>query len=417
MDGPEKVAARVDESRLWRRHVEMAAHGARDDGGVDRQALSAADAAARRQLITWASDLDLTCLHDGIGNLYVRLDGQDPGAAPVMTGSHLDSQPTGGKYDGTYGVLAGLEALQAIKAAGLTPTRPIEVVAWTNEEGSRFLPGCMGSGVMTGALALDEMLKATDRDGVSVAAALQETLSGVPPLATRPPVAPMAYVEAHIEQGPILEDAGCTIGAVTGIQGNQRFLVTVLGAEAHSGTTPRAARQDAVAAAAAMVAALYEAMADDGDVARFTVGRFEVSPGAVNTVAGAVTFSIDLRHPEAGVLNDLAALIIPTCNGLAGPCAVEVAKVSDTAPVVFDNDMVAMVARQAAALGLPSMAITSGAGHDAIYLAGQCPTAMVFVPCAGGISHNPAESATPPDLAAGTRVLAACLAELAGAAS
>ncbi len=409
-----QVAENVDESRLWQRHVEMAAHGARADGGVDRQALSAADIAARRQLIAWATDLELTCLHDAIGNLYVRLEGQDPGAAPVMTGSHLDSQPTGGKYDGTYGVLAGLEALQAIQATGRTPARPIEAVAWTNEEGSRFLPGCMGSGVMTGALALDDVLKAEDWDGVAVADALRETLAAVPALATREARTPVAYVEAHIEQGPVLEGAGCTIGAVTGIQGNQRYRVQVTGAEAHSGTTPRAARQDAVAAAAAMVTALYEATADDGDVARFTVGRFDVSPGAVNTVAGTVTFTIDLRHPEAAALAELAAVIAPTCERLAGRCAVTVEKASDTAPVAFDGDMVAMVERHAAALNLPTMALPSGAGHDAIHLAGVCPTAMVFVPCAGGVSHNPAESATPGDLAAGTRVLAACLAELAG---
>ena len=415
MSGPGRAAAAVDEARLWHRHVTMAAYGARDDGGVDRQALSAADIAARRQIITWATDLDLTCLTDDIGNLYVRMAGSETHAAPVMTGSHLDSQPTGGKYDGTYGVLAGIEALHAMRDAGITPVRPIEAVAWTNEEGSRFQPGCMGSGVMTGSLDLADILRQQDWDGVTVAAALAQTVAALPPLAIRRPVPPLAYIEAHIEQGPILEREGLVIGAVTGIQGAHRFMVTVTGAEAHAGTTPRGDRKDALMAAVAMVTALDEVIGQADTIVRFTVGRFEVTPGSPNTVAGQVTFSIDLRHPDGLTLAALSSRIEPVCLKAAGRCAVTVTQVSATPTARFDPEMVSLVRDQADRLGLGKMEIMSGAGHDAVYFADKCPTAMIFVPCAGGVSHHPSESATPGDLAAGCRVLAACLAELAGA--
>ncbi len=415
MNGPKRAAAAVDETRLWQRHVTMARFGARNDGGVDRQALSAADIDARRQMVTWATDLGLACQTDEIGNLFVRMEGSEPDAAPVMTGSHLDSQPTGGKYDGAYGVLAGIESLHAMRDAGITPVRPIETVAWTNEEGSRFQPGCMGSGVMTGALDLADILGQRDWDGVTVADALAQVVAALPPLTARRQVVPLAYLEAHIEQGPILEREGHVIGAVTGIQGAHRFMVTVTGAEAHAGTTPREARKDALLAAVAMVATLDEVVGKADAMVRFTVGRFEVSPGSPNTVAGQVTFSIDLRHPDGLTLAALSSRIEPVCEKTAGTCDVSVVQVSATPTARFDPEMVNLVKQQARGQGLSVMEIMSGAGHDAVYFADKCPTAMIFVPCENGVSHHPSESATAGDLAAGCRVLAGCLAELAGA--
>ena len=250
---PARAAAAVNKRRLWSRHEEMGRIGATRNGGVNRQALSAEDAAARRLMIAWAKELGLDVATDAIGNLFLRRPGTDPDAAPVLTGSHLDSQPTGGRFDGAYGVLAGLEALQAIGESAIETRRPIEAVAWTNEEGSRFLPGCMGSGVFTGHMQPGKLRAVTDWEGATVGASLDRMLAATPDVATYVAPTPHAYVEAHIEQGPLLEAANTTIGVVSGIQGARRYTVEVLGEEAHAGTTPLAARRDAMRAAAAMV--------------------------------------------------------------------------------------------------------------------------------------------------------------------
>jgi N-carbamoyl-L-amino-acid hydrolase len=409
------VAGFVDERRLWSRHVEMGAIGGTPRGGVNRQALTAEDGAARAVLVRWGRALGLAASMDPIGNLFLRRTGREPGASPVVTGSHLDTQPSGGRFDGTYGVLAGLEALEAITRAEVATRHPLELVVWTNEEGCRFAPGCMGSRAFADPAVLEEMLAARDLAGVTVAEALEGTRAAlasiVTPRALGGPVA--AYVEAHIEQGPELEAAGCPIGLVTGIQGRRRLIVEVQGEEGHAGTLPRRRRKDALLAAVAMLGALDRLMTDPEDAVRFTVGRLVVAPNAPSVVPGHVLFTIDLRHPDATTLMDLGDRVRDVCQGHAGPCAVTVREVSLTLPVRFEGRVPEAVRAASERLGLPIMPVLSGAGHDAENLHRVAPTGMVFVPCEQGISHNEAENARPDDLAAGARVLAEVLVQLA----
>ena len=404
----------VDEARLWRRQMRMAEIGATPAGGVNRAALSPEDIAARKLMVEWAGEFGFEVATDEIANLYIRRPGTARDAAPAMTGSHLDSQPKGGKFDGAYGVVGGFEALEAIERAGIQTRRPIELVAWTNEEGGRFQPGVMGSGVFVGDMDLNIMSEIRDRDGVRLGDALAETLASTPGVTQRKSGFSVAsYIEAHIEQGPRLENEGKTIGVVTGIQGMCWYIVEIAGAEAHAGTAPLRTRRDAAKAAVSMVSALENLMADETDTVRFTVGRFEVSPGSPNTVPGNALFSIDLRHPEARVLDKLMAEIEPVCRANARGCDVSVRRPMNTPPVVFDTGMVDIVRRQAEMLGIPAMDMPSGAGHDAGYMSRVAPTGMIFVPCAKGLSHNEAESATAADIAAGASTLAACLVEMA----
>ena len=409
-----KASAAVRETRLWQRHREMAKLGATAKGGVNRQALSAEDIAARKLLTSWATARGFSVSTDAIGNLFVRRAGEENDAAPVMTGSHMDSQPTGGRFDGIYGVLAGFEVLEALEDAGIRTRRPVEVVAWMNEEGSRFPVGAMGSAVFAGRLALDKALAVRDPKGVTVAAALAETLAAAPVPRRDGVGGPVAaYVEAHIEQGPRLEADRKTIGVVTAIQGSRRYAVEVTGEEAHAGTTPRAARKDALSAAVAIVSALEKLMEDPTDTVRFTVGRFEVFPGSPNTVPGRVYFTIDFRHPDLAVLDERGGRIAAAATAHARGCAVSVSPLTDVPPTIFATPVVDLVRDCTARLGLPYMDMPSGAGHDAMHIATLCPAGMIFVPCERGISHNEAENATPSDLAAGCRVLAEALATLA----
>ncbi|HTE80791.1 MAG TPA: Zn-dependent hydrolase [Reyranella sp.] len=405
----------VKEDRLWQRHADMAKLGGTPKGGVNRQALSPEDAAARNQLARWAKMRGFAVFTDAIGNLFVRKDGTDAAAAPVMSGSHMDSQPTGGRFDGMYGVLAAFEALEALEDAGVTTRRPVMAVAWTNEEGSRFQPGAMGSAVFAGAYRLDEMLEQKDWKGVVLRDALADTLKAAPaPLREGAPgFAVDSYIEAHIEQGPRLENERKTIGVVTAIQGSRRYIVTIDGEEAHAGTTPRAARKDAYAAATRLAAALYEATADADDTLRFTIGRVEVSPGSPNTVPGKVTFTIDMRHPDDAVLVEREAAIERLLVEKTKPCAASLQKVTNVPPTNFDPAVIDLVRAKATGLGLSNMDMPSGAGHDAMHIAKLCPAGMIFVPCERGISHNEIENATPSDLAAGTRVLVEVLEALA----
>ena len=408
------VADHVVRDRLWERHMLLARHGATPADGVNRQALSSAEIAARRELLAWAGALGLTAFTDAAGNFFLRLEGRDPSAAPVLSGSHIDSQPTGGKFDGVYGVLAALEAVQAIRESGMQPRRAIEVVAWMNEEGSRFAPGMMGSAVFAGDMALDEVLPVRDADGVTVKQGLADmarAFPGVPMRALGRPVA--AYVEAHIEQGPVLEKLGFSVGVVTGIQGKRTFRVVVTGEDAHAGTAALRERKDALLAATAMIQALSAAMHDDDDIVKFTVGRLEVKPNAPSVVAGHVQFSIDLRHPVGSRLRELGDCVAAVCDRNAGPCEVKVDELVTAWPLEFPAAMQAEVRDAATRLGLRSMDLPSAAGHDSRYLHGICPAAMIFVPCKGGISHNEAESAAPGDLYDGARVLAETLATLA----
>lgn len=408
-----RAAAAVREDRLWRRHMEMAKLGATAKGGVNRQALSPEDVAARKLLMSWATARGFTVTTDAIGNLFVRRSGAEADAAPVMTGSHMDSQPTGGRFDGIYGVLAGFEVLEALEDAGVHTKRPLEVVAWTNEEGSRFPVGAMGSAVFAGRLSLEKALAVADPSGTTVVSALAETLAAAPAPQRPAGNRVAAYVEAHIEQGPRLEAEKKTIGVVTGIQGSRRYAVEILGEEAHAGTTPLRARKDALSAGVAIVSALEKLMHDPTDTIRFTVGRFEVFPGSPNTVPGRVYFTIDLRHPDAAVLDQRGGRIAEVAQSHARGCAVTVTPLTDVPPTVFAPTVVDLVREAAERLDLPHMDMPSGAGHDAMHIATLCPAGMIFVPCARGISHNEAENATPEDVAAGARVLAATLTMLA----
>ncbi|WP_217267744.1 MULTISPECIES: hydantoinase/carbamoylase family amidase [Halomonadaceae] len=308
------LAAAISEARLWADLQALARIGARDDGGVARLALDEHDIRARLWLVEQAASLGATASVDAVGNVFLDLPGSEAGLEPVVTGSHLDSQPAGGKYDGALGVLAGLEALRAFKDAGIIPRRPLSLVSWTNEERARFSPGTSGSAVFCGVRGLAETRAQSDAEGVCFGTALDDCpalddclaameAAGVP---RHPLTTPMhAFVELHIEQGPILEHAGAAVGIVEGIQGVSWFEVTVIGYANHAGTTPRAMRQDALEGACALIASLREAARDAEDRVRFTIGKFTVSPGSVNTIPDRVTFSIDLRHPEAATLDSL----------------------------------------------------------------------------------------------------------------
>lgn len=410
------VSLAVDAERLWRRHMDLAKIGATAKGGVNRQALTPEEARARVQLRDWAEARGFSTAIDAIGNLFFRREGTDPDAAPVVTGSHIDSQPTGGKFDGAFGVLAGLEVLEAVEDAGIVTKRPLEFVAWMNEEGGRFQPATMGSAVYAGKAGFEEMLDVVDADGVKVRDALPDAIAATPGAAAREFGAPMAaYIEAHIEQGPLLEMAEKTVGVVTGIQGARWFAVEVLGEEAHAGTTPNAARKDALKAALAMINEMQALMEDPTDTLRFTIGRLEVSPGSPNTVPGRVFFTVDFRHPDLAVFTDKGDRISEICRRNAHGLPVTVKETYHVPPITFHEDVVGRVREAVNSLGYSNMDIISGALHDAKYMNDICPSAMIFVPCERGLSHNELENAAKDDLAAGTRVLAEALVALANA--
>ncbi len=414
IENPGSVAKCVNERRLWDRHMAMAEIGATPKGGLDRQALTEEDNRARVLFAKWADELGLACEIDSIGNMFVRRPGTDPEAAPVLSGSHLDTQPLGGRFDGIYGVLAALEALQAIGEAATKIRRPIEAVVWTNEEGTRFQPSLMGSAAFANPAQLEGLVGAQDAAGITVEQALVDTRAALSDLRSRPLGRDAAaYVEAHIEQGPFLEAKNKTIGVVTGIQGWRRFVVGVQGEQGHAGTMPHKFRKDALVSACAIVSGLKELLHDPEDLVRLTVGRFNVSPNSPGAIPGHVEFTIDFRHPNDEVLTRRGDRIERACHEYAEPCTVTVKEISKESPVGFDGAVPATIRSVAERLDLSWMEIYSGATHDALNLAKVCPTGMIFVPCEGGISHNEAENAKPPDLAAGARVLAEALAELA----
>lgn len=397
----------IDGQRLWERHEALAVFGATPAGGVNRPALSRAEIEARAQLIKWGTAIGLQPSTDDIANLFLRLPGRDPDLAPILVGSHIDSQPSGGKYDGVYGVLAGLECLEAIVASGSRPRRSIELVCWTNEEGSRFAPGMMGSAVFAGKRRLEDVLALRDADGTTVADALRQMRAAEMALVRRPLGGkPAAYVEAHIEQGPILEARSIPIGIVTGIQGKRTFRVRITGEENHAGTTPRSARKDALMDSVRIVSALRDAFADAADVVRFTVGKFTVKPNAPSVVPAEVEFSIDLRHPDAAILTLLGDRIAELCEANCTVCRAEIRELIHDPPLEFPAAMRGQIRAAADELGFRHTELASGAGHDARYLHFVCPTAMIFIPCWNGISHREDERITQADAAAGARVLA-----------
>ena len=404
---------RVNGGRLWSRLMEMAQIGATANGGCNRQALTDADMAGRALLSRWAEAAGCQVRVDPIGNLFLRRRGNDDSLPVVMTGSHLDTQPTGGKFDGVYGVLAGLEAIESLNDERIATRHAIEVSVWCNEEGCRFPMAMMGSAVWAGRLPLDEAYALTDRAGLSVRRELQRAAVSTGTALERQRV--MAAIELHIEQGPVLEQRATTIGIVTGVQHMSRHEVIVEGQEAHAGPTPMDMRRDPIRVLADLLPALYSEAEQRAPDARMTVGCIETSPGSPNTVPGRLRFTIDLRHPDADEYRALCEaarqMVLESLarHGLKG----HIRQVWEAPGVVFDAGCVAAVRAAVAALRLSSLEMVSGAGHDSCNLAAVVPTAMIFVPCAGGLSHNEAETAAPADVEAGANVLLHSLITLA----
>ncbi|MBU9557051.1 Zn-dependent hydrolase [Burkholderia multivorans] len=404
---------RVNQQRLWDSLMEMATIGATARGGSCRLALSDDEVRGRRRFIAWCEAAGCEIRIDPIGNLFARRPGTEPDAPAVMCGSHLDTQPLGGRFDGVYGVLAGLEAIRTLNEHGIATRHPIDVVAWTNEEGSRFTPGMMGSAVYAGKLDLDDALaRPCMHTGVRLGDELQRTGFAGP---ARERQMPKAYFEAHIEQGPVLENAGVPIGVVTGVQGIVELDVTVTGFESHAGTTPMSVRKDAMGVAAAMIAAIVEhGHGFDAD-ARVTVGHLACQPNSPSTIPGQVRFSVDVRHPSRSALQRLVADIGAICTqrtALRGT-HVDVQRIAEYDPIAFDAACIERVRQATIAAGYPYLEMFSGAGHDAVNLSYVAPSAMVFVPCKAGLSHNEAEDADPVHLAQGASVLANLLVDCA----
>lgn len=394
---------RIDGERLWQSLMELAKIGATPKGGVKRLTLTDTDRAARDLFARWAREAGLEVAVDAIGNMFARRAGSDPSLPPVAMGSHLDSQPSGGKFDGAYGVMAGLEVLRTLNDAGIQTRAPLEVVSWTNEEGSRFTPVMMGSGVYAEAFPLGHVLAQKDADGTTVEAALRSI--GYDGKA--PPHRLGAYLEAHIEQGPVLEDAKTTIGVVQGALGQRWFDCVITGQDAHAGPTPMELRKDALIAASRMVLEVNRIARAFPDYARGTVGSMQVKPNSRNVVPGEVRMSVEFRNQKDETLSAMVAALRESLKAIESECrvAIELTEVTYFPPCHFDASMVGAVRDAAAALGYTRRDIVSGAGHDAVYVARVAPTAMIFIPCEGGISHNEIESATPQDLAAGCNVL------------
>jgi N-carbamoyl-L-amino-acid hydrolase len=404
---------KIDGSRLWDSLMEMAQIGATEKGGVNRLALTDLDRESRDLFTRWCQAAGCTVTFDAIGNMFARRPGRDSSLPPVMTGSHLDSQPTGGKFDGAYGVLAGLEVVRALNDADVQTDAPVEVVVWTNEEGSRFAPSMVGSGTYAGVFSLDESLAITDRDGTTLGNELRRIGYKGEGCGKRPVT---AYFEAHIEQGPILEDQKKTIGVVSGAQGQRWYEITLTGRESHAGPTPMAVRRDALVGAASIITGVNQIGHRFQPGACATVGVIESSPNSRNVIPGEVFLTIDFRHPDdqqlAAMNDDLRTLAkeAATSNTLK----LNFNEIWSCPATTFDANCVGAVRKGAEIGGYAHMDIVSGAGHDAVYMAKVAPTGMIFVPCEDGISHNEIENATPEDIAAGCQVLLHAILDQAG---
>ena len=404
----------VDGGRLLRRIDELAAIGGLPGTrGCSRLALTDADRAGRDFVVTWMRDLGLEVAVDGMGNVVATMPGWDPDLAPVLTGSHIDTVATGGRYDGNLGVLAGLEVIERCLELRLRPSRPLAVAFFTDEEGARFPPDMLGSLVYVGGMALEEALEVRDRDGVSVGDELARIgYQGSGPCPARPPA---AFVELHIEQGPVLDREGVTIGAVTGVQGISWTEVTLTGQSNHAGTTPMHLRHDPAYGAAEVAVEVRRVAQDLGGHQVGTVGSLRLHPDLVNVVAARATLTVDLRNTDEVALQEAEARVRARIDAVAREEGLGAAtrRLARFEPVPFDDLVVDLVEGTAAALGHSCRRLPSGAGHDAQMLARVCPTGMVFVRSQGGISHNPAEHTEDDDVVAGANVLANVLLQLA----
>ena len=387
--------------------MQQASIGATPKGGVRRLALTDLDRQGRDFFVAQAEAAGCTVRVDAIGNVFARRPGRNNALPPVMTGSHIDTQPTGGKFDGNYGV-------RTLNDVGIETEAPIEVAVWTNEEGSRFVPVMMGSGAFIGEFALDAVLAAQDRDGVAVGEALRSIgYAGTETVGGRQVG---AYFEAHIEQGPVLEAHATTIGVVTGALGQRWYDVVFTGMEAHAGPTPMELRRDALLPAAELVGIANRIALERPPHARATVGCLSVHPDSRNVIPGSVSMTVDLRAADDAVLSDMDAALQAAVAELRTRSGIQIAlrQVVYFPPQPFDATLVNAVRNGARQLGLSEMDVISGAGHDAVYLARVAPTAMIFVPCKDGISHNEIEDARPEHLEAGCNVLLHAMLQAAG---
>lgn len=409
----------VNGTRLWDSLMRLAQIGATQKGGVCRLALTDLDREARELFVNWAREAGCVVRVDAIGNIFARRAGVRGEQPAVATGSHIDTQPTGGKFDGNYGVLAGLEVVRTLNERGIRTSAPIEVCVWTNEEGSRFVPVMMGSGVYAGAFTLDHALAARDRDGVSVREALERIgFAGAAPAAVSAGAPRLgAYFETHIEQGPVLEDADITIGVVTGALGQRWYDVTVTGMEAHAGPTPMRLRRDALFAATHLMQEVIAIAGRQQPDGRGTVGYVDVFPNSRNVIPGRVRFSVDLRHATDDGLTQMDTELRAAAAALERfGVAVSVEQVVYFPPAAFAPPLVDAVRQGARAHGYSNLELASGAGHDAVYAARVAPAAMIFVPCKDGISHNEIEDAREEHLTAGANVLLHAMLATAGVA-
>lgn len=396
---------RINAARLWDSLMEMAKIGPGVKGGNNRQTLTDFDREGRLLFQRWCEAAGCTMTVDTMGNMFARREGTDPRLPPVIVGSHLDTQPTGGKFDGVLGVLGGLEVIRSLNDLGIETRHPIEVANWTNEEGTRFTPAMVSSGVFAGAYTQDEVYGIKDREGRTFGEELKRIgFVGDEPVGQHPI---KAYFELHIEQGPILEAEGLDVGVVTHGQGQRWFDITLTGFESHAGTTPMPRRRDALLGAAKIVQAVNEIALSHAPNAVGTVGVLDAYPGSRNVIPGSVTMTVDFRHPEDAVLTDMKARLQAALDKACAEGRLEqaVSEVFYYPPVAFDEACVSAVRRAAERLGYSHRDIVSGAGHDACYIARIAPTAMIFCPCVDGISHNEEEDITPDWAAAGVNVL------------
>jgi N-carbamoyl-L-amino-acid hydrolase len=399
------ASIRINADRLWSSLMALAEIGSTARGGCNRQALTDDDKAARDRFVAWVREAGCGTVIDEVGNVFATRPGSDRLGPSVLIGSHLDTQPTGGKFDGVYGVLAGLEVLRTLNDHGIVTRRSIEVADWTNEEGCRFVPAMLGSGVVAGVYELESIYATRDREGRTFVDELERIgYRGAAPARARPF---HAVFEAHIEQGPILDGSATAIGVVTGIQGARWLDVTLEGAACHAGPTPMELRRDPWRAACPIIEGAFDLARSLAPWGRATIGDIKALPGSRNTVPERIVLSVDLRHPEQETLDDLVgrfrALVARSAQ--AHDIGFKVEQVWSMPPTSFDARLVQLVADVATQLGYSTRRIVSGAGHDSLHTAQFAPTAMIFVPCIGGLSHNEAEAARPSDLEAGANVL------------
>jgi N-carbamoyl-L-amino-acid hydrolase len=395
----------INGPRLWDTLMAMAEIGATPKGGVKRLTLTEVDQAGRQRFTQWCEELGLTMRVDAMGNMFARREGRDPKRLPVLFGSHLDSQPTGGKFDGALGVIAGLEVMRSLNDLNITTEAPIELVNWTDEEGSRFGHSLMGSGVWAGVYSRDKAYALPDTEGVTVEQALDSIgYRGAEPAR---PFPADAYFELHIEQGPILEKESRQIGIVTGAQAQVWYDAVATGQDSHAGTTPPSARRDALVCAARIIDLVDRMMRARGEDGRGTVGQLHVAPNSRNVVPGEVRFSVEFRHPDGAEITRIAEEFPRDAAAIAAACGIDwsLTELFQIPPQPFDPSCVDLVRQATQKLGLSAREIVSGAGHDAVYVARHVPTAMIFTPCKDGLSHNEAESIEPEEAAAGTQVL------------